>query len=179
MQISYVQFCYVVHDIDATVAKWIKDFGAGPFYKMDDRALRQRMYRGQPARDEFVAAIGFLGSTILEFVQPLNAEPSIFREILDTRGEVVHHIAPHVRTHTPQEYAAVCARYTAAGFKPAAELIVPGFGRNVFFDAVAKYGYFIEVLEVPPEAAHITPQMHAEHLAWNGRDPIRAMELPA
>jgi hypothetical protein len=137
--------------------------------------MLERRYRGGPAEDEFTAAIGFLGSTIIEFVQPRNRAPSIFREILDTRGEAIHHVLPRVCPCTPQEYDSSFHRYRGQGYEPALTLVVPGFGRNAFFDAVDRFGFFIELLEIPATAAQVTEAMHAAHIGWDGHDPIRSL----
>ena len=84
---TVTEVCYVTHDLDRTIQRWVDGVGAGPFFVMNLAAdFGVRSYRGSPAKDSFKAALGFSGDTLLEFVQPTNDEPSVFREVLEPRA---------------------------------------------------------------------------------------------
>ena len=91
---SVTEICYVTTDLTRAIERWAQDLGAGPFFTLTIPAnFGTRTYRGRPAEDSFIAALGFCGSTLVEFVQPLNDRPSVFREVLDERGDLAaHHI---------------------------------------------------------------------------------------
>jgi hypothetical protein len=171
---TVTQTCYVTSDIETAVKRWVA-LGAGPFYRMDFPASIEKTYRGKPAEDSFSAAIGFLGTTLLEFLQPTNSAPSIIREILDHKGEgAVHHLYPRIRPLDAAAYDALCADYREQGFAEALFLNLPGMGRNAFYDATETLGCFLEVLEFgEPVYAAITEKLYRLHRDWDGKNPLR------
>jgi hypothetical protein len=138
----------------------------------------EKTYRGEPAHDSFQAAIGFMGTTCIELMQPTNEAPSIIREILDARGEgAVQHLYPHIRPLDAGQYDEMCAKYTAMGLEEALSFRVPGMGRNAFFDATRTLGCFLEVLEFGADAYEsVLGGMYESHRNWDGSDPIRSMD---
>ena len=93
---SVTEICYVTTDLTRAIERWAQDLGAGPFFTLTIPAdFGTRTYRGRPAQDSFSAALGFCGSTLVEFVQPLNDRPSVFREVLDERGDLAAHHSVH------------------------------------------------------------------------------------
>jgi len=176
---SISEVCYVVRDLEKSVHTWARTAGAGPFYLVD--AVPQNIVdRGRPSTAAFRPVLGFLGSTVIELIQPMDEQPSLWREILDTRGETVHHIYPRMRPLTEAEYDAEVSRYEADGLQVAWSSYAPPFGRNCFFDALGRIGCFIEVLEINEMAWQFASAMHREHLAFDGGRPLRnAAELLA
>lgn len=169
--------CFVTHDLEKCIDNWVNTMGAGPFYMHTYGPGITLSYRGQPAHDSFKAAIGFSGATLIELLQPLNDAPSIFQEILQARGEgALHHVYPNIQPLSAAEFDAQLAAYRDKGFKEAAWLQPPGVGRNVFLDATDTLGCFIELLEFDPVTySKITERLHAEHMRWDGKNPIRSM----
>ena len=144
MNPEFTEICYVVRNFEASIMRWAKLTGAGPFYSMDSTLIPERTYRGQPATDRFTAAVGFMGSTLMEFIQPHDNEPSIFQEVLQKKGEAIQHIYPRMRVLTAKEYDEQCAHYEKAGYKVASTAFMPGIGRNHFFDALDDFGFFLK-----------------------------------
>ena len=171
------QVCYATYDLEAAAERWAKVTGAGPFFVVALPPDLQKTYRGKPARDTFKAAIGFLGTTCIELMQPTNDEPSIVREVLESRGEgAVHHVYPKIRPLDAAAYDELCAHYRANGLEEVLSFELPGLGRNAFFDAIDSLGCFLEVLEVGAEPYHaIMGGMYEAHLNWDGTDPLRDM----
>lgn len=169
----YTQTCFVARDFEKAILQWTA-IGAGPFYVPDLSALPpDRNYRGTIAKDDTLVARGFLGTTQIEIATPINDEPSIFQEVLATRGEGLHHVMPSVGPTTPEQFDALCAKYEALGLKAAYSMNVPWIGRVVYYDGFEKLGYFIELTERSPEMHAATVAMYNEHLTWDGTDPIR------
>jgi hypothetical protein len=172
---SVTEICYVTTDLTGAIERWAQDLGAGPFFTLTIPAdFGTRIYRGGPARDSFSAALGFCGSTLVEFVQPLNDRPSVFREVLDERGDLAaHHIYPNIRPVTGAEFDRLRAGYEQAGYPAALDMVLPGLGRNILFDARARLGVFIELLEVSPPMYAGVEKMLSTHQSWDGSRPIR------
>lgn len=169
---SVSEICFVSSDAQGFVANWAKAYGAGPFFAMTITSEVERDYRGAPGRDSFRAALGFLGTSLIEVVQPLDDQPSIFREVLDAKGDgAAHHVMPSIRALSPEEFDQMCAHYEAQGFTRALSLRPPGMGRNILFDAVAQTGLFVELLEVSDGLYGMLEKMYAAHLAKPG-DPV-------
>ena len=172
---SVTETCYVTTDLRGAIERWAQDLKAGPFFTMTIPVnFGIRTYRGRAAEDTFAAALGFCGATLVEFVQPLNDRPSVFREVLDVHGDLaVHHVYPNIRPLTAAEFDRERARYEEAGFAAALDMVLPGLGRNVLFDARARLGVFVELLEVSPPMYAGVERMLAAHQSWDGARPIR------
>ncbi len=169
------QICYVTHDLDKAIAEWADAFNAGPFFiTLVPTDFGQRTYRGTPAKDSFRAALGFCGATMIEFIQPLNDTPSVFREVLDAGGNMaVHHIMPNIRPLTPADYDSLHATYLGKGYDPALEMNLPGMGRCTMFDARKVAGSFVELMEISEPAYAGMEAMRSAHANWDGTRPIR------
>jgi hypothetical protein len=175
---SVMQLCYVTHDLNRAIELWRDALGAGPFFTLVvPPDVGDRVYRGQPAQDSFKAALGFCGDTLIEFVEPINEAPSIWREILDTRGDMaVHHVMPNMRPLSALEYDQARDRYIARGYEPVLVMAMPGIGRCTLFDARQTLGSFVELME-SSEAMHGgLSAMRRAHATWDGTRPIRAFE---
>lgn len=172
---TVTEVCYVTDDLDRAIARWTDGVKAGPFYVMTMAAdFGTRTYRGAPAKDSFKAALGFSGNTLLEFIQPMNDEPSVFQEVLKAKGDLaVHHIMPDIRPMSAADYDALRDRYLDLGYVAAIDMFLPGLGRNILFDARDQLGVFVELLEVSPAMYTGLENMHAAHVGWDGQRPQR------
>lgn len=171
---SFTEVCYVVHDVEKAAAEWARTVGAGPFYLIEPHD-NARLYRGQPCNDPHRVALGQLGTTVVEFIQPLNDTPSIWREILDVKGEAVHHVFPDIRPMGPGEYDRRFAAHVENGLEVVLTGEVSGIGRHAFFDARDRMGCFIELLDVSERIWAFTLAQYEAHLAFDGRRPLRDM----
>jgi hypothetical protein len=172
---TVTEVCYVTHDLDRAIERWVDGVGAGPFFIMNLAAdFGERNYRGAPARDSFKAALGFSGNTLVEFIQPTNDQPSVFREVLEAKGDMaMHHIMPNIRPMTADDYDALRDRYLALGYVAAIDMKLPGLGRNILFDAREQLGVFVELLESSAAMYAGLENMHAAHVGWDGQRPQR------
>ena len=169
----YTQTCFVARDLERAISQWTA-IGAGPFYLVDVSLLPpDRLYRGAIAKDVTLVARGFLGTTQIEIATPANDEPSIFQEVLVTRGEGLHHVMPSVQPTTPAQFDALSAKYEAMGLERCYSMVVPWIGRVAYFDGFATLGYFIELTERSEEMHAAAIEMYKTHLSWDGSDPIR------
>jgi methylmalonyl-CoA/ethylmalonyl-CoA epimerase len=91
-----MQIGIVVRDLDATVRKYVEEYGIGPWQRHEnltpENATNLRIH-GQPAAPWRVAAASaMVGRVMWELIEPLDDE-SIFARFLAEKGEGVHHIA--------------------------------------------------------------------------------------
>lgn len=171
---DYTQMAFVTDDMEASIRKW-HAIGAGPFYVVDLSAIdngliTDRSYRGEPARDTFKAAIGFLGTTQIEFVEPTNNAPSVFREVLDAKGEVLHHMQAKVSVVTPEMFDELASNYRALGMELVSAMATPSGARAAFYDGRDTVGCFLEIAEKGEHTFECVKLMHQAHL--------RQKELP-
>lgn len=165
---SVTEVCYVTHDIEAMARRWSAVARAGPFFMMQVPDM-PRLYRGRMSDDRFTAALGFSGTTLVEFIQPLDDKPSLFREVLDVKGDgAVHHIMPNIRPGGAEGYDALCKSYEDQGLERVLDFTNPGGGRNCFYDGRAQVGVFIEVLEVGPATYDFLGRMYDAHCRDGG-----------
>jgi len=163
------QFCNVVRDFEPAVEFWRSMIGAGPFFVADNVVRHDVVYRGAPTKARYTSCVGFSGSTQIELIRPDDDEPSVFKEILDARGEGFHHLRFPVRG----SFEAELARFTDAGFKVAMQGITNGL-RAAYVDTLALNGGFIEIFEENEAMKSATQLMINEHRNWDGHtDPIR------
>jgi Glyoxalase/Bleomycin resistance protein/Dioxygenase superfamily len=171
---SYTQTAFVVRSVEEAAAGWTRLAGAGPWYLLEPET-KDTVYRGEPSKDKYRLALGFLGGSCMELIQPLDKEPSILNEVLAIRGEGFHHICPHMSGLSGASYDARCRELEQGGLKLASSTEVVGLGRAAFYDALDSIGGFIEVFELG-KGYPMVPKMADIHLGWNGSDPIRRME---
>ena len=89
-----VQIGIVVRDLDATMRKYVDDYGIGPwqifeFYPSNAQDLREH---GQPVKRSWRLAVAMVGQVQWELIEPLDDE-SIYARFLAEKGGGVHHIA--------------------------------------------------------------------------------------
>jgi Glyoxalase/Bleomycin resistance protein/Dioxygenase superfamily len=167
---AVAQLAYVVEDLDAAIAQCIGDLGAGPFFVIN-HFLQPGLqtYRGQVSTADLRIAMGFAGQTWLELMQPLDNEPSIYREVIETKGYGLHH-----HGIACADVEAARARYEADGWSECYRSPVPTGGDVVFLENEhAAVPVFIELLPVTAGMdVHFTGFWKAAQ-GWDGTDPIR------
>jgi catechol 2,3-dioxygenase-like lactoylglutathione lyase family enzyme len=163
------QVCYVVRDLERAVKTWTELYRAGPFYVADFRLEEGQQYRGRPTVLDVRVAVGYCGSLNIELLQPRHPAPSIFHEILDTRGEGIHHFWLR-----GTDLDAEIARFAALGCPVVAGGEVAGFGRSYFVDTLSLLGVFTELQELRDAVYLALEGMHRAHVQWDGKtDPVR------
>ncbi len=154
--------------MDKAIAQWVKVHRAGPFFTAEFRNEGHH-YRVKPTVNHCRVGIGYSGSINIELIQPLGPPPSILHEILDTRGEGIHHF-----WNRSKDLDADMAHYEACGFPVVAGGPVPGIGRSYFVDTTSAFGVFTELQELTDAVYVALDEMHQAHLMWDGHtDPIR------
>lgn len=170
---SVTEVCYVTHNMEKAAERWSNLVGGGPFYLMP---MPEMVFEapGRVFSGRIKAALGFSGTTLVEFIEPLADSPSIFREVLDANGDgAMHHIMTNVRPMTAEDFDNTCQSYSDAGLEKVLSFDVPGQGRNCFYDARQQLGAFIEVLQVPEHAFDMLNLMSAAHQAGGKRKALQ------
>ena len=162
-----VQIAYAVSDIFRGVDKWIKDFGAGPFFIAEHIPIKNVIYRGQPSELDITVAYGQWGEIMIELVQDNGEGPSIIRDLYPPQKSGLHHLAYFVNDMDLVSAKLVKEGYVLAMSGQAGE------NRFQFFDAISEMGHFLEIYEPIGSLKYLYERVRSASINWDGSDPLR------
>jgi hypothetical protein len=159
---NYVQLCWVVPDLEASIDHWVKSTGAGPFFVFEDLHFEDGVYRGQPSDIQPCrAAIGQLGD--------IQIEPGLWTELVPRGRLGFHHVGLYCA-----DYEAERAAYLASGSEMAFEGLMMG-ARTCYIDTSPTLGFMTELITANPVAEMVFAQFKQAAEGWDGKDPIRTL----
>ena len=165
------QVSYVVDDIEREMERWTRELGVGPFFYLPHFPIEEVVYRGNPSHADIDVAVAFSGSTCFELIRQNDRAPSIFRELIDSRGYGFHHWAVSTRA-----FDAELERREKSGTVVASSGRVSIGARTAFLDTNRSLGGMLEVAEVTPAMEEFFGMVHAASKTWDGSDPVRMLE---
>lgn len=160
------QQAYFVTSIDAAAEKWTKAFGAGPFFMVRHHRCDEFTYRGTAVEADVSYAFGYLGETMIQFIEQHDDTPSIYRDMYRGGAEGFHHIA-----YLVSDFAAARQRWLDMGYPLATELYADEVNA-AYFDTRSLNGGFTEIHGDPP---HILGLFSV----WKRAHEARTLETPA
>jgi len=161
------QQAYLVNDLEASIGKWHALFGAGPFVIAPHHKTERFTYRGTDQEADVSYAFGYLGDTMIQFIQQHDDTPSIYREMYANGEEGFHHVG--VLVH---DWAAERQRMLDMGFEIACELWADDVNA-AYFDTRSVNGGFTELHGDPPHIlGTFATWRRAHELSEPGDDPI-------
>jgi hypothetical protein len=167
----FFQQAYFVNDISSTIEKWSATFGAGPFVVTHHHKCDTFMYRGTSQEADVSYAFGYLGDTMIQFIQQHDDTPSIYRDMYGPGEEGFHHVGCLVH-----DFAAERDRLLDLGYDLACDLYADGVNA-AYFDTRSINGGFTEIHGDPPHIlGAFATWRRAHELAKPGDPPI--MERP-
>jgi len=139
------QVAFVVRDLEESIKRYKSLLGIDRWELLEVNSSNARMaYHGKPSNHSFKAAVTWVGSVMIELLQPHEGR-GIYRDFLDTRGEGMHHLG-HVRVDNLDEAIQALEK---AGFPciENGETLATGEGyhRWAYVDTTAALGYIIEL----------------------------------
>jgi methylmalonyl-CoA/ethylmalonyl-CoA epimerase len=89
-----MQIGIVVRDLDATMRRYVDEYGIGPWktYEFNSGNTKDLREYGQPVKRSWRLAVAMVGQLQWELIEPLDEE-SIYARFLAEKGGGVHHIA--------------------------------------------------------------------------------------
>jgi len=164
------QTAFVVPDLQQAIEQWVADMRAGPFFVLDHFLVPGQVYRGEASRADITIAMGFAGHMLIELIQPLDQEPSVYRETIELRGYGFHHLGIACA-----DVDAASADYQARGYHEAFRAAVPTGGEVAYLDngQGARSG-FLELLPVTPGMDQTFTRFWEASRGWDGADPVRS-----
>lgn len=165
-----MQTAFVVEDIQASIAHFIRDCSAGPFFLLDHFLAPDQVYRGEQSRADVTIAMGFAGHMQIELIQPLDDNPSVYRETIVQRGYGFHHFGIACA-----DVDAALPGYLANGYELAFRAEVPTGGAVAYLEGghAAAPGFLELIPATPGMDEHFTRFWKAS-LDWDGTDPVRS-----
>ncbi len=93
-----LQIGIVVRDLEATMRRYVDDYGIGPWdvYEFNPENAPDLREYGEPVKCSWRVAGAMVGQVMWELIQPLDDE-SLYARFLAEKGEGVHHIAVAAR----------------------------------------------------------------------------------
>lgn len=152
---------FVVPNIRAAIAHWVRFAGAGPFVLFEDFEFVDAVYRGRPGGPKVTLAFAYSGDSCIELIQPHDGSISIYSE---AKG-ALHHIGVGV-TNLDEAVRA----YVSAGVECAFRASFPFGGGCAYLDTRTAIGIFTEVVERGPIVDSMLEQMRFAHKHWNRQD---------
>lgn len=163
------QIGYVVPDLDAALADWVR-LGVGPWFVI--RGLPQRVtYRGAPCAVTLSLALANSGDLQIELITQHDDTPSVFTEFLAARGPAggFHQLA-----YWTEDFDA-----TMAGIEQAGWPVVWSGGE----DGGVRFAYaepptgaaIVEIMELTEASAGMATFVQQAAAGWDGTDPIREL----
>src|SRR5688572_18776397 len=86
------QNAWVVADLHAACANWVKLYGIGPFYINQNIKIGNVRYRGESADLEISVAMAQAGPVQVELIQQHNEGPSAYRDMYGGNQSGFHHV---------------------------------------------------------------------------------------
>ena len=163
------QTAFVVPDLQAAIRRWVADMRAGPFFVLPHFLVPGQTYRGAESTADITLAMGFAGHMLIELIQPLDDNPSVYKESIDLRGHGFHHLGIACA-----DVDAASRDYRARGYHEAFRAAVPTGGEVVYLDngSAAQTG-FLELLPVTPGMDETFTRFWEASRGWDGSDPVR------
>lgn len=166
-----VQLAFVVKDLDTALRYWTEVLKVGPFVVIEkSRGDRRVLHRGVETDMEWLLAFAYMGDVQIEFIQPLNDAPSIYKEFLDSGHQGLHHVA-----YWPDNFEAACIHLEANGFTDACSFYMKDGTRNlVYYETPAHMGAVIEVVPLTAERTAYFNRIQRLSQNWDGiTRPVR------
>jgi hypothetical protein len=168
---NFMQFCWLVPDLEEAMASWLRKTGVGPFFRFDNVAYDKPLYRGKPLGNAHItAAIAQAGDVQIELVCVHDKQPSIWQEGPAAGGKLAFHHAA-IYCH---DYDATVAAYTRAGSEFIFTGLMMGF-RVGWIDTLSTLGFFTELIAANPVADRVFATFRDAAKDWDGKDPIRRL----
>jgi hypothetical protein len=166
-----VQLAFLVRDMDAAVKYWTETLRIGPFVVIEkSRGDRDIFYRGKPTATDFAVAFAYMGDVQIEFIQPTDDEPSIYKEFLDSGREGFHHLA-----YWPSDFEGACAHLEANGFSEIGSVRMKDGTLNVaYYETPGQVGTIIELVPLTADRAAYFGRIQRLSQTWDGvTRPVR------
>lgn len=166
---SVMQMAWLPEDFDAAIKHWTQVMGVGPFFLMEDIALENMTYRGEPTDAVFSLALAYWGDIQIELIRPENDAKSIYS------GEYAIHDRLHHVCLLVDDIADARAACAAHDAEILIEAKVGDTGAVIYADPGQGPGGVIEMLQPQPGTHELFEMIRQASIDWDGSDPVRSL----
>lgn len=168
-----IQMAYVVPDVRAAMAQWTQKLRAGPWFLIDHFKGEEALYRGKPSRADSMIAMGFAGHMQIELIQPNDNEPSVYREVIESRGYGFHHFGVACAN-----FQAEVVRFQAQGYELAFHARALPDARVAYLDMKGELPGMLELIEAGPgiSTERFFTRVYQASVGWDGSNPVRSFD---
>jgi hypothetical protein len=163
-----IQTAYVVKDIREAIDWWVNEARVGPWFLLDHFWAPDQTYRGAKATADVAIAMGFAGSMCIELIQPLDDNPSVYKDMIDQRGYGFHHIGVAV-----SDVDAQIPAHEARGYRVAFRAQVPTGGAVAYLDNGRNDPGMLELIPATSGMDEAFTRFYQAAQNWDGTDPVR------
>jgi catechol 2,3-dioxygenase-like lactoylglutathione lyase family enzyme len=138
-----IQIGILVNDIKKSAERWADFLDIEPpnVFQSEKYKDSNAIYMGSPCKGRIYQVLLEFDNIQLELIQPVDDEPSIWKDCLGSKGEYIHHIAFEAK-NMPE-----CIEdLDKKGFSTLQKGDYPG-GRYAYFDSQKNLGIIFELLE--------------------------------
>ena len=169
---SIAQLGFVVDDIGEAMEHWVRELDVGPFFYLPNPPVNDLRYRGGPTAARMAVALSYSGPMQVELIQPLDDEPSPYRDFRRAHGSGLHHVARFTSDY-PEALRAAEGRGRRRGFEGRGMTETQRF---CYFDADDDGGPMSELVESTGFQSFFD-HIRSAAAAWDGRDPVRTLSM--
>ncbi len=163
------QHGYVVTSVEKAALWYARTVGAGPFY-VGEFELDNYHFLGKPQSCRLRIGTGYWGALMLEFIEPIEADASLYARSLPREDGHLNHFGINVTDIG----AWVAQRGLQDSIIQSGEMRRSGV-RFVYLDSIFPGGIHLELVQGPPEMQARAAAMAAASASWDGSDPVRPM----
>jgi len=160
---------YLVDDIEATAGRLVDQFGAGPFFLIENVPLENLRSGGEAAEFVHNSAFGYCGDDPVELIETIRLAPGRVEKAFSGPRPRVHHVAYAVPRAEVEALRSELDRRGLATYL-SAQL---GEVENTFHDASASLGHDVEVQVDSIEFREFFGMVSGGAEDWDGSDPLR------
>ncbi len=162
-----MQMAFVPSDFDAAIRYWTEVMGVGPFFLIENIALEEMRYLGEPSACVFTLALAYWGDMQVELIRQENDAPSIYR---DVKGGALHHTC--ILTDDMASARAITA---SIGARILTEAKVGDDGAVIYVDTGNGPGSIVEILQPASGSQALFDMIKAASVGWDGSEPVRRL----
>lgn len=163
-----IQMAYVVEDIRSAMRKWVTELNVGPWFLLDSFTGVDPLYRGKPSEASITLAMSFAGHMMVELIQEHTPAPSVYREMIETRGYGFHHWGL-----ATNDFEKSVEQYQSSGYELAFLAGVPTGGRVAYMDTSRDLPGMVELIELGAAFDDVFGRFYRATIEWDGKDPVR------
>jgi hypothetical protein len=168
-----IQVAFTVPDIRQAMESYSRELRIGPWFYFEHLPAVEQIHRGRSVQFDLAVALAYGGPgcrTMYELIQQHDAAPSVYSEVIESRGHGFHHYGIATR-----QFDEDVARHRRRGHELIFSARTPRGNRGAYMEAPEILGGLIEYIEVTAASEEFYGRMYAAALAFDGSDSVHRL----